>query len=381
MVHKLYVDSRASVEGTPSDFVWSPDRPIAVPKCRAFVDSVHMQVIWGTVTASNRYLYVAEELPLLTVLTSCSKVYIEETINGVATQRIATIATGVYDGAGFSTALANALTTANATYTVSYSAVAGTLGQLAITSTVPFFLASRAHLMLQTTWAGQALVHANLQQAADLMGLLTTNATTPLALSPARSYNKLTLSQGLYTMSELAVEIKTQLDTLSLSGYAVSGSDITGRLTISCSDTGIFRIYPAQYLEKNPYAFQGHSAPWYASDDVTGFSGTVILEGNSLVANDHVNRMAYHTLFINSSIGNHDDSVGPLSQSTIARKVVIDQGPGGQVHDFHSLPYDYISLEKQSIAAIRFRVTDWRGQTVEMAHWSLSLILVPESEF
>ena len=215
MVHKLYVDSRASVEGTPSDFVWSPDRPIAVPKCRAFVDSVHMQVIWGTITASNQFMYVAEELSLLTVLTSCSKVYLEETINGVATQRIATIATGVYDGAGFSTALANALTTASATYTVSYSAVAGTLGQLAISSTVPFFLASRAHLMLQTTWAGQALVHANLQQAADLMGLLTTNATTPVALFPARSYNKLTLSQGLYTMSELAVEIKTQLDTLS----------------------------------------------------------------------------------------------------------------------------------------------------------------------
>ena len=381
MVHKLYVDSRASSQGGPSDFVWSPNRPISVPKCRAFVDSVHMQVIWGTVTGTNQFMYVAEELPLLTVLTSCSKVYLEETIGGGATQRIATIAPGVYDGPGFATALANALTTASATYTVSHGAVAGTLGQLAVSSTVPFFFASRAHLLQRSTWAGQALVHANLQQAADLMGLVTTNATTPLALFPARSYNKLSLSPGLYTMSELAVEVKTQLDTLDLTGYAVTSSDLTGRLTITCSDPGKFRIFPAEYLDTHPYAFQGHSAPWYASDDVTGFSGSTILEGNSLTAASHVNRMAYHTLFINSSLGNHDDSIGPMSQSTIARKVVIDQPPGGQVNDFHSLPYDYISLEKQSISAIRFRVTDWRGQTIEMGHWSLSLILVEEEQF
>ena len=91
--------------------------------------------------------------------------------------------------------------------------------------------------------------------------------------------------------------------------------------------------------------------------------------------------MAYHSLFINSTIGGHNDTLGPIGQSTIARKVVIDQPTGGFVHDFHSLPFDYITLEKQSISSIRFRVTDWRGQTVEMSDWSLSIVLVPEDEF
>ena len=108
MVHKLYVDSRAAAEGGPNDFAWTPNRPISIPKCRAFVDSVHMQVIWGTITATNQYLYVAEELPLLTVLNSCNKVYLEELIVGVVTQRVATLASAVYDGASFATALAAA---------------------------------------------------------------------------------------------------------------------------------------------------------------------------------------------------------------------------------------------------------------------------------
>ena len=73
-VHKIYVDSRAAKEGTASDFVWAPDRPLSVDKCRAFIDSVHMPITWGTITDYNKFLYVAEELPFLTVLPSAGKV-------------------------------------------------------------------------------------------------------------------------------------------------------------------------------------------------------------------------------------------------------------------------------------------------------------------
>ena len=94
-----------------------------------------------------------------------------------------------------------------------------------------------------------------------------------------------------------------------------------------------------------------------------------------------IHTMAYSTLFINSDLGTHNDSVGPVSQTSIARKVCVSVPPGGMIHDYHSLGHDYVPLQKQAITAISFRVTDWRGQTVDMQHWSLSLILVPESEF
>ena len=79
--------------------------------------------------------------------------------------------------------------------------------------------------------------------------------------------------------------------------------------------------------------------------------------------------------------GTHSDSYGPRGQTTIARKVVVDQAAGGFIHDYHGQMHDYITLEPQSLAAIRFRVTDWKGETVEMSHWSLSILILPEENF
>ena len=92
--------------------------------------------------------------------------------------------------------------------------------------------------------------------------------------------------------------------------------------------------------------------------------------------------MAHHTIFICSSIGMHSDSVGPLGQSSIARKVVIDQPAGGLVNDYHSSPFDYVDVPAGDVHQISFKLTDWRGQEIDMqVGWSLSIILVPEREF
>ena len=92
--------------------------------------------------------------------------------------------------------------------------------------------------------------------------------------------------------------------------------------------------------------------------------------------------MAHHTVFINSNLGMHSDSVGPLGQSSIARKVVIDQPAGGLVNDYHSSPFDYVEVPAGDIHQISFKLTDWRGQEIDMqVGWSLSIILVSEREF
>jgi hypothetical protein len=92
--------------------------------------------------------------------------------------------------------------------------------------------------------------------------------------------------------------------------------------------------------------------------------------------------MAHHTVFINSSLGMHNDTIGPLGQSTIARKVVIDQPPGQTVNDYHSSLVDYVAVPAGDIHQISFRLTDWRGQDIDMdAAWSLSIIFVPEKDF
>ena len=374
---KLYIDSRAAKEGTSGDFVWSPDRPLSVGKCRAFIDAVHMPVTWGGITSNNKYLYVAEELPFLTVLPTAGNVYLRETIAGVTSDRLVTIQPAIYDGVNLAAALATAL---GAGYAVAYTAVASQLGTLTITTANTWVILSRATLLRDGKFGGSIVQKSSLQDASDILGTTLTDASGVLTLGHGVGYRRVVLSKGSYTFDSIATELQTQLNTgTDLPSYTVAKNALTGRLSISNTNTLKFYIYTSQYLDRNPYSFQGYSDPFYSSDEVTGFTGVDRLEGNTLTAASHINLLAYHTLFINSTLGSHNDSIGPVSQSTIARKVVIDNG--SFVNDFHSQPYDYIQLDKQSISAIRFRVTDWRGNSVEMSPWSLSIILVPEDEF
>ena len=63
--------------------------------------------------------------------------------------------------------------------------------------------------------------------------------------------------------------------------------------------------------------------------------------------------------------------------------IVLDQAPGSMIHDFHSLPYDYVSVQPSQIRTLHFRMADYRGRTVDMLHTGLSfsLLFVPEDEF
>ena len=379
-VHKIYVDSRAAKEGDAGDFVWAPDRPLSVGKCRAFIDSVHLPVTWGTITDYNKYFYVAEELPFLTVLATASRVYLRETIGGVTGDRIVLIPPAIYDGLNLAVALSTAL---GANYSVSHTAVAGTLGTLTTTTTNDSFtVLSRATLLRDGAFGGSPLIKSSLQDASDILGTTLVDSSSLLTLGLGLGYRRVELSKGTYTFDSLALELQTQLNTGSnLATYSVGTNSTTGRLSLTNTNTLKFHVYPSQYLDRNPFSFPGFTAPFHHSDAVTGFTGAAVIGGNSVVAASHVNTMAYHTLFINSSLGTHSDTIGPVGQSTIARKVVIDGPQGSFVHDFHSTPFDYLALDKQSITSIRFRVTDWRGSPVDMSPWSLSIVFVPEAEF
>jgi hypothetical protein len=322
-------------------------------------------------------MYIAEELPFLTVLPTTGKVYLRETIAGVTSDTLVTIQPAIYDGVNLAAALATAL---GAGYAVAYTAVASQLGTLTITTANTWVILSRATLLRDGKFGGSIVQKSGLQDASDILGTTLTDASGVLTLGHGIGYRRVVLSKGSYTFDSIATELQTQLNTgTDLPSYTVAKNALTGRLSISNTNTLKSYIYTSQYLDRNPYSFQGYSDPFYSSDEVTGFTGVDRLEGNALTAASHINLLAYHTLFINSTLGSHNDSIGPVSQSTIARKVVIDNG--SFVNDFHSQPYDYIQLDKQSISAIRFRVTDWRGNSVEMSPWSMSIILVPEDEF
>jgi len=352
---KLFIDSRAAREGEASDFVWQPGRPLHIDKSRAFIDSVHMPVNWPTIHSQNQYLYITEPMSFFTVLTTANRLYITEG----AAYRIITIPALVagsasqYDGPGLATALATAF---GAAYTVAY-VNSGGLGSLTITSSGDFKIASRQELQALTSWGASAINPGNLQDASDLFGTLTQSAQGPatVTLSPALFYRRVAIPEGHYVFTDFAAVLQLALNTGSYwatlpagPGYVVESVPITGKLKVTNSN-GAFNIWPEQYLEANPYSYMGYAAPFHANENI-GYVGTSVLGGD---APEFFNVSAYHTLFITCSLGTHGDTVGPLGQSSIARKVVLDQPYGTFVHDFHSMPLDFLALEGQSITAIR----------------------------
>ena len=377
MVRKLYIDARAKKAGTYSDFTWQTDRPILVEKSRAFIDSVHIPNSFGTINSTNQYVYLTEEQQDFTVLSNLNKLYIQETPGG---ERIIALTPGLYNTEAL---LATELQTQlGGNYTVTSAT-----GSLTITNSVltSWKIFSRAEIQTKKIFASQIINQNNVQDISDLFGNAVQAMLGPshnITLGKSKLYRQISIPSGNYNITDLAAAFQTSLNTgTSLPNtYLVTANSLTGKLNITNSSTLIFEIYPETYLNMHLKAFLGYSSPFYGADHAIGF--TLIQTGNNITSDMHVNVQRYHTLFINSDLGTHNDSIGPMSQSSIARKVTVDQPHGSMIHDFHSLPYDYIQLEKQSINAISFRLTDWQGHPIEMlSSWSLSIIIVPEEEF
>ncbi len=379
-VHKLYLDSRAAKVRSHghADFVWTPDRPIVVDQCRAFIDSVHIPQSFGSIGLQNANTHVAEEQPDYTVLALLNKVYLREIDSGATTERILQIPVGSYsDEASLATALQTAL---GGSYAVTSGA-----GTLTITHpSISWKIMARRELQTLTSFASVQLNSNNLQDLSDLLGTTIqsiSGGTGHAYLGKSLLYRKVALTLGNYSADEMASALQTALSTgSSIGAYTVTFSPITGKLTVASA--GTFHIYSGHYLRHNPKDFAGFPPPFYASDDATGLAFQIPTSGTSLTGNQIVNLLPHHTLFIASDLGSHNDSVGPISQSSIARKVVVDVPHGSMIHDYHSSQLDYITLEKQSVTAIRVRLTDWEGNAIDLeSPWSLSIIMIPESEF
>ena len=211
------------------------------------------------------------------------------------------------------------------------------------------------------------------------------------------TYRKLTLTTNQYFDGDaLALELATKLNigtTLNGSSYTCTFENTTGRLTIANSTLApsTFTIWPVDYLKIatwNPANATPGAGVYIEGDDcydVIGFAGNEGITGaqTSVTGQGHINVMPYHSLFLHSDLGLQGDAIGPDNSQSIVRKIVIDQPPGGMVHDFHSLPYDYVSVQPSQIRNLHFRLADYRGRTIDLLHTGLSfsLLFVPEDEF
>ena len=207
---------------------------------------------------------------------------------------------------------------------------------------------------------------------------------------------KVGLTVGGYDGTTLATEISAQLNTgttLNANSYSCIFNSGTGKLTVSNTtpSPADFTIWTADYLKHglwNPLNLG--SIPAYVEGDdcytQIGFAGPYKITGNAttpITGEGHINMMPYHSLFLHSDLGLQGDAIGPDNSQSCIRMLVLDQAPGSMIHDFHSLPYDYVSIQPSQIRNLHFRLADFRGRTVDMLHTGLSfsLLFVPEDEF
>lgn len=193
---------------------------------------------------------------------------------------------------------------------------------------------------------------------------------------------KIALAQGFYDGFSLAEEVQLRINAGSNlpSSYTVAFDDKTGKLKIT--NIGVFSVWPDEALAKGFWNPQlGAGIPLYENDsanEVLGFFGREALQpvANEVVSNGHVSVMPYHSLFIHSDLGTQADSLGPSGEQSIIRRLVLSGPPGSMVHDFHSLPFDYVSVPRGNIRTMNFRITSFDGREVDMSHMNISFSLI-----
>ena len=212
----------------------------------------------------------------------------------------------------------------------------------------------------------------------------------------ASTKRKVELTQRTYDGTTLATEVALQLNTgttLTAASYSCTFETTTGKLTISntTASPADFSIWPAEYLKHGLWDPLNLAAiPDYIEGDdcydVIGFAAVYKITGNAstpITGAGHINVQPYHSLFLHSSLGMQGDCIGPDDSQSIIRRIVLDSAPGTMVNDFHSLAFDFVSVEPSQIRNLSFRLADYRGRTVDLQHtgFSFSLLFVPEDEF
>ena len=406
-IHKLYIDSRRRVRpdlNSHTDFSIQLPRTIEVPDSRAFVDSVHISNIFETIHENNRNIYVAEEVPLRPVLATANKLYVLEEIGAAQTFRVLTVpTTAPTSAAGFATNVATALNGSgkalSGNYTVAYNTSNNELTISNATSPGGFKIYTREVLLGMSSFGSTAITPTTLADISDTLGTVTGaivpgDALNPIITTsgPGWHYRRIEIAQGVYDADELRLELKNKLNATGVSAN-MNVYDVTltasKRYQIACPNTvnAKFKIYPRDYNDLNPFAFQGYDLSFLnAKDgyDILGIHGGSVLTGTHttpILGLGHVNLQPFHTLFLHSELGLQGDSIGPDGQNSIIRRITLDQGYGNMIHDRYSMPFDYIKVAKRNIRQLHFRLTDVHGRQVSTyTGISFSIIFVPDEE-
>jgi hypothetical protein len=204
------------------------------------------------------------------------------------------------------------------------------------------------------------------------------------ATIPPGQYNALTLAEAMQTT------MRTDTN-LTPTDIAVEFNIASSRLQITCSDLySQINIYPDGLLTGVSGNFNDAQGSFtldptnlQSAGKVCGFLGTARITASlSIVGlgDSVIDVQRHHCLYIHSSLATPGSSYGPLGQSDIIRRVLVDAPQNGLAIDRHTTAHDSVEVNGKTLQSMRFRLAGADGKTVDLRghHWSFSLIFYPK---
>ena len=182
------------------------------------------------------------------------------------------------------------------------------------------------------------------------------------------------LQPGNYTGQELASLLQSSLNANTI--YSVGYDETKGKLTIS-NPTTTWLIPTRKELMEAGGTWASSAIPendFRTCYDVIGFADDPTQYQNGVFTGENfVDLVPYETLFLcSSTIGNLGQSVGPVGQSDIVRRIVVNAPFGNNVHEVHSTNAHYVDCSNTTLSQMRWRLTDAVGRTVDLSGHGIS---------
>ena len=186
------------------------------------------------------------------------------------------------------------------------------------------------------------------------------------------------MQPGNYTGQELASLLQSSLNanTILNTIYSVGFEETTGKLTIS-NPTTTWLIPTRKELMEAGGTWASNAIPendLRTCYDVIGFANDPTQYSNGVLScKNFADLVPYKTLFLcSSTFGNLGQSVGPVGQSDIVRRIVVNAPFGNNVHEVHSTNADYVDCSNTTLSQMRWRLTDAVGRTVDLKGHGIS---------
>lgn len=153
---------------------------------------------------------------------------------------------------------------------------------------------------------------------------------------------------------------------------------MNGTISIYNRSTGSLAFGPrASLLFLGSWAGHSIGANPQDANEVIGMDVTATWVANSLQCNSMVRLIPFQNVYIHpSEFGLPNQSQGPLGETSIVRRVPVDQSWCNIISSLHMASGDHIDVRGMQMEALSFCIRDVNGRLVDLKRHGVSLSVV-----